>query len=138
MITQIYGSNSTLYNLPMKVFPLLSRIFVWCSPVCFAVKKIPSENSIYLSVSSNDTGIKSEIYGIMWQVAHKSKIQLVCCELSPKYLLGISALKYICAIESYIFCDSLWSVIFFNVLPIFVDLCARVLVFSMFQWTLLS
>ena len=43
---------------------------------------------MYLSVSSNDPGMKSEIYGGMGYVALESKIQLVNCELSPKFSLG--------------------------------------------------
>ena len=64
------------------------------------------------SVSSNDTGMKSETYGVMWHVAPESKIQLVNCELSPYFSLERSSLLDICAIDAYI----LWSSLF---LPLF-------------------
>ena len=48
----------------------------------------------------------------MWQVAPESKIQLVSCKLSPKQLLGISALEDMRVRDAYIFCDLLWSVLF--------------------------
>ena len=123
----------------MKGFPLSLRIFIWTYPVFFfTVKKCPSATWIYLSVSTNDPSIQSEISGAVWQVAPESKIQLVSCELSPKYLLGISALEDISAIDVYIFCDSIWYVMFYDVLSIFVNLYALVLGFSVFQWTFLS
>ena len=122
----------------MKGFPLSSCIFISTSRVCFAVTKTPYENSTYLSVSTNKPGVKSEISGVMWQVAPESKIKLVSCKLSPKSHPWISALKYIRAIYAYIFCDLLWSVLFTNVLSIFVDLYLQVLGFSMFHWTFLS
>ena len=62
------GANITLYNIAMKVFPLSPHIFIWTFPVCFAVTKFPSATSIYLSVSTNDTGIKYEISVGTWQV----------------------------------------------------------------------
>ena len=98
----------------------------------FAVKKYPSETSIYLSVSTIEPGIKSEISGIMWQVAPESKIQLVSCKLSPKYLIGLSALEEICATDAYILRDSFCHVMFDGALYIFVNLYARVLGFSVF------
>ena len=61
-----------------------------------------------LSVSSNEPGIKSETSGIMWHVAPESKIQLINCELSPKFLLGNSSLPDIRAIDAYIFWSSLF------------------------------
>ena len=75
-------ANSTLYNVEMKGLPLLSHTFIWTSPVCFDVKKLPSATSIYLIIPNNETGIKYEIYGVMRQVAPESKIQLVSCHLS--------------------------------------------------------
>ena len=74
----------------------------------------------------------------MWQVAPESKIQLISCELYPKYLIGLSALKYICAIDTYIFCDSLLSVLFNNVSSICVYIYAQVLRFPIIEWTFLS
>ena len=68
------GDNSTLYNTAMKGFPLSPHIFIWTSPICFSVTKFPSETSTYLSVYTNEPGIKYEIYGVMWQVAPESKI----------------------------------------------------------------
>ena len=122
----------------MKVLPLLSQIYILTYTVCFDVTKFPSATSIYLSVSTNEPGIKSEISGVMWQVAPESKIQLVSCELSQKSLLGMSILENIYAIDAYILCDSFLSVLLSNVLSIFVDMYERVLGFYVFQWTLFS
>ena len=132
------GTNITWYNVSIQGFTLLSQIYIWTCPVCFAVKKCPLASLIYLSVSTNDPGIKSKIIGVMWQVAPESKIQLFSCELSPKFILGLSALLDIRAIDVYIFCDSISYALFPYVLYIFVDLYAQVLGFFMFQWTLLS
>ena len=41
-------------------------------------------------------------------------------------------------IDAYIICDSIWYVLFSEILSIFVDLYAQVLGFSMFQWNLFS
>ena len=54
-----------------------------------------------------------------------------------KYLLGLSELEYIRAIDVYIFCDSILYILFFSVLSIFVDLYALILVFSVLRWTFL-
>ena len=78
------------------------------------------------------------IYGVMWQVTAVSKIKLVSFKMSPKSLLGVSELEYIRAIDAYIFCDSLWSVLFYDVLSIFINLYGQVLCFYTFQWNLLS
>ena len=121
----------------MKGLPLLSRIFIWTSPVCFAVTKYPSVTSICLSVSTNEPVIKTWISAVMWQVVPESKAQLVSCKMSPEYLLEISTLENICAIYVYIFCDSVWSVLFYDILSIVVNLYARVLGFSVFQWNFL-
>ena len=53
-----YGANSTLYKVAMKGFPLLLRISSELL-LFFAVTKCISANSVYLSVSYIDTGIKS-------------------------------------------------------------------------------
>ena len=132
------GENSTLYNISTKGLPLWSHIFVLTSPVFFAVTKFLYTTSIYLSVSTNETGIKSEISGVMWQVAPESKIHLVSCELYPKSILGISELEDIQIIDDYIFCDSIKFSLFSNVLSILFDLYAWFLGFSAFQWTFLS
>ena len=92
---------------------------------------------LYSSISTNDLIIKSDISGVIWQVAPESKIQLVSCDMSPHYILGISALKDIRAIDAYIFIDWLWSVLFFEVLSIFVNMYAQVLGFYLFHWNLL-
>ena len=63
------GVNITLYNVSMMVFPLLLHISIWTCPVFFVVKKFLSAISIYLSISANESGIKSEISGTMWQAA---------------------------------------------------------------------
>ena len=76
-------ANSTLYNAGMKGFPLSSSISIWTSPICFAVTKCLSTTLIYLSVSSNESGIKSKISGVMWKFTLEYKTQLVSCELYP-------------------------------------------------------
>ena len=101
-------------------------------------RKFSSKNSIYLYVSTNEPGIKSEISGVMWKVSPEYKIQLVSCELSPKYIPVTSSLEDIHAIYVYILCDSLWSVLLSDVLSIFIDLYAQFLGFSVFQWNLFS
>ena len=53
------GTNSTLYKVATKVFPLLSHICIRTEPFCFAVTWCPSATSMNLSVSSNDHGMKS-------------------------------------------------------------------------------
>ena len=108
------GANSTLYNVAMKGFPLYSHIFIWTSTVCFAVTKFPSTNLIYLSVYTNEPGIKCEISGVMWKVALQSKIRLVSCKICTKSLLGLCTLEDIHSIEAYIFCESLSSSLFFT------------------------
>ena len=65
----------------------------------------------------------------MWQVVTESKNQLVSCELSLKSLQRLSTFEDIFAIDSYIFCDSFCYVLLSDVLSIFVNMCARVLVF---------
>ena len=109
------GGDSKLYNTLTKGFPLLSHTFIWTSPVCFAVTKLPYATLIYLYVSTNEPSIKYEISGVMWKVAPKSKIQLVGFKLYPKSLIGIYALEHIRAKDAYIFCDSLWYVLFSEV-----------------------
>ena len=99
------GAKRMLCNVAIKRFPLSSHIFIWTWPICFAVTWCPSATSIFLSVSSNGPGIKYETCGVMWHVDPESKIQWVNCELSSEYLLGISSLPDICAIDAYIF----WS-----------------------------
>ena len=61
---------------------------------------------------SQESGTYSTLYNI----------QLVSCDISTKYLSVFSALEYIHAIDAYIFCDSLWSVMFSGVLYIFIDI----------------
>ena len=92
------GANIMVYNVAIKGSPQLSRIFIWTSLVCSAVTKCQSEISMYLSVYTNEPHIKSEIYGLVLQVAPESKIQLVSCKLSLSFILGIYALVYIRAI----------------------------------------
>ena len=98
-----YGSKSKLCNVAMKLYLLSLHIFILTCHFCFAVTWYPSVTSIYLSVSSNETGIKSETYGVIWQVSSEYKIQLVNCELSPRYLTYFLSLPDICAIDAYIF-----------------------------------
>ena len=82
------GAKSMLCNVAMKGSPLSSHIFIHTCPFCFVVTWCTSATSMCLSVSSNEPGIKSETSGVMWPVAPESKIQLVNCEMSPKYSLG--------------------------------------------------
>ena len=76
-------ASKMLYNVAIKVYPLSSNICMRTDHFCFAVTWCLSANSINLSVSSNDPGMKSVTSGVIWQVAPESKIQLVNCELSP-------------------------------------------------------
>ena len=69
-------------------------------------------NLNFLFVSSIEPGMKSETSGVIWHVDPESTIQLVNCELSPKFLLRHSSLTDICAIDAYIF----WSLIFLSLL----------------------
>ena len=62
---------------------------------------------MYVSESSNEPGIKSEIYGVMWYVAPETKIQLVHCELSPTFPQGHLSLPDMRAIYANIF----WSLL---------------------------
>ena len=78
-------------------------------------------------------GIKSEISGVMLQVAPEYKIQLVSCELSSSFIIGLYTFEDIYVIDAYIFCESLFSVLFSGVLSILFDLYAQVLEFSVFQ-----
>ena len=96
------GVKHTLCNVAIKHFPLSSHICIRTWPFCFDVTWCPSATSMYLSVSSNDPGMKPETYGIMWHVAPKSKIQLVNWELSQYFTLERSSLLYIRAIYAYI------------------------------------
>ena len=62
------GDKSTLYNVAMNVFLLLLHIFICAWPFCFAETWCLSATSMCLSVSSNEPGIKSETFGVMWHV----------------------------------------------------------------------
>ena len=93
---------------------------------------------MYSSISISDPGKKSGIYCVVGQVSSESKIKLVSCELSTKSLLGLSTLEDIRAIDAYIICGSLLSILFPDVLSIFFNIYARVLGFSVFQLDLLS
>ena len=86
----------------MTVFPLSSPIFVWASPICFAVTKFPSATLIYLSVATNNPGIKSEIYGVVWQVAPESKIQLGSCKLFKISFRYFCIWRHTCHIHVYL------------------------------------
>ena len=102
----------------MQVFTLLSRFSIWNACVRFYVTKCWFPTSINIHVFTNEPGMKYKIYGVMWQVVCESKIKLVSCDMSPKSLLGISTLEDIPAIYWYIFCDSLFSLLFYDVLYI--------------------
>ena len=73
------GVNSKLYNVAIKSLPLSLWIFIWASPVFFAVMKLPSANPMYLSAFTNKPGTIFEISGVMCQFAPENKIQLVGC-----------------------------------------------------------
>ena len=77
-----YSSNTALYNISMKSFLLLLRIYIWISPTCFSATKCSYATSIYFSASNNEPCVKFVISGVMWQGVPESKIQLVICELS--------------------------------------------------------
>ena len=74
----------------------------------------------------------------MWKVAPKSKTQLVRCEVSPNYILGMFTLEDIRAIDACIFCYSIWSVLIYDVLSIFANIYKHILGLSMFPWNFLS
>ena len=57
---------------------------------------------MYLSIYSNDPGMKSETSGVVWHVAPESKIQLVNYELSSYLSLECLSLLDIRAIDAYI------------------------------------
>ena len=102
-------------------------------PCLFCCNEILIYNfNIYLSVSNIETGTKSEISGVMWQVAPEYKIQLVSCKVSPKYLLEISALEEIGSIDAYIFCELFCSVLLSDVLSIF-SICTDEFMIYLFQ-----
>ena len=100
--------------------------------------KCPFETSIYLSISTSDPGTKYETSGVMWQVALESKIQLVSYELSPKYILGVSTLEDIRAIDAYIFWDLFCSKFLSYALYIYFYLYVQVFGLYVFQKTLFS
>ena len=85
------GAKIMLCNFSMKGYLLSSHIYIWTCPFCLAMTWCPSAHSIYLSVSSNNHGITFETCGDVWHVAPESKIQLVNCKMSPKYLLELSS-----------------------------------------------
>ena len=101
----------------MNVFPLSSHICILTWPFCFAVTWCTSATLMYLSVSSNDHGIKSVTSGAMWHVSPESKIQLVNCELSPYFTLLRSSSLDICVIDAYILWSSLSSPLLHARLP---------------------
>ena len=72
---------------------------------------------MFLSVSSNGHGIKSETSSILWHVTPESKIQLVNYKLSPKFPLGNSSLPDMRAIDAYIFCSLLFLLLLHARLP---------------------
>ena len=118
------SANSTLYNIKMKGLPLWSHIFLFELHLFVSLWKLSSAISIYLPVSTNEPCIHSYISGVMWKVAPDSKFQLVSCDMSP--------------IDAYTFYDSLWSVLFSNILFILVDPYTQVLCLSVFHWILVS
>ena len=59
------GASKTLYNVAIKVSPLLSNICMRTDPFCFAVTWCPSATSMNLYVSSNDPGMKSVTSGVI-------------------------------------------------------------------------
>ena len=103
------GAKSTLCSVAMKGFPLSSHIFIRTWRFVFAVTWCLSATSMYLFVSYNDHGMKSETSGVIWHVTLEYKIQLVNCELSLYFSLERSSLLDIRAIDAYIF----WSSLFF-------------------------
>ena len=102
------SSKSTLCNVAMKGSPWSSHIFIHDWSFCFTVTWCTFATSMCLSVSSNESGIKSVTSGVMWHVAQESKIQLVNCELSPEFPLVHLSLLYMGVIDAYIF----WSLLF--------------------------
>ena len=62
---------------------------------------------MYLSVSSNAPGMKSETSRVRWPIVPESRIQLVNCKLSPYFSLESSSLLDLLSIDAYIFWSSL-------------------------------
>ena len=62
-LSQKSGDDSKTYNVEIKGLPLSSQFFIWNSPV-FSCEESPFSTSMYLSVSTSDTGTKYEISGI--------------------------------------------------------------------------
>ena len=83
--------------------------------------KYSYETSIHLSVSANDTGIKSIISGVVLQVAPESIIQLDSCKLSANYLLGLSAFgrhrfhRRVYLLSLSLICTFVWNLIHFHI-----------------------
>ena len=102
-LLHISCAKSTLCNVVINGSLLSSHIFIWTYHFCFAVTWFTSVTIICLFVSSNESGIKSENCCVIWHVAAESKIQLVNCELSLKYLLELLLLPDIRPIDAYIF-----------------------------------
>ena len=88
-----------LYNFRRNVYIIIKH---FSTNFIFDVTECRSKNPIYFSVSESELGTKSYIFCVR-KNAPKYKIQLVSCELSPKYLLGISALEDVISIGTYIF-----------------------------------
>ena len=93
-----------MYNVVMHGFMLLLHTFIWTCYYSFTATWFPYTTSIYLSISSNKPGIKSGTYGIIWHISTESKIQLVYCNLLPKYIIELLSLPDIFSIYAYIFC----------------------------------
>ena len=120
-----------LCNVAIKVSPFLSHTFIRACPYFFVVTLFPSATSMFLYVSSNDTGIKSETSGVLWHVAPESKIQLVNYELSPKFPLGNLSLPDIHAIDAYIF----WSLLFLPFLYAWLPFSSKLTCFCRFSFS---
>ena len=96
------SSKSTLWEVVMKGFLLLSHIIIWTYPLCFPMTQCPSATSMYLSIPSNEPR-KIETWGVIWHVDPKYKIIFVNWKLLPKSILELSSLTNICAIYAYIY-----------------------------------
>ena len=126
-------ANSTLYNVAMKDLPLLSHIFIWTFYCLFLCDKILICNfNIFICFHQ---WAWYKIRNIWCHVTSRTWVYnpIFSCDLSSKYLLALYMLAYINSIDTYIFCDLFWYVLFSEILHIFIDLYAQGLGFSVLQ-----
>ena len=114
-----------LYNVVMMGFPLSLHIFIWTPPICFSVKKIHLKLQwIYLFTTvSLVKNLNLQFHVMSWSWVYNP---MISCDLSPKYIPGLSTLEDIRSIDAFIFCALFHYALFSDSLSIFVDLYAQV------------